>query len=339
MADLPQVGARVVVEGGDQAAAEVQKLSKAFENAKTQTLAAGSALDDGGRLASAGLKQFGLHTLEAENGAARFRETLHVIHPVLDAAGLGIGNLGAFARVASAGLVGLTAAGIGAAIAGFAKLADQSGKAENHVSAAVGGVAAGSKTFADLQERAHGLGVEVGTLGDIFSSLYDAQKKGSGILIRAVPGKENSLPAFANPKRTADAGTALFESIAAGAASRDEAKTASAALASSIGEQKGLTLQGFQGLEKQSPGGALSLAKLLGQTDVSGFEAQLKSSSISLETLIARLQQVGPAAQAAFSQGSAPGEKFSDALRFACNAEQAGPRRFRGEAGADAAFG
>jgi hypothetical protein len=47
MASLPEVGARIVVKGGDQAAAEVQKLTKAFDNAKGHMQAAGSAFEGG----------------------------------------------------------------------------------------------------------------------------------------------------------------------------------------------------------------------------------------------------------------------------------------------------
>ena len=140
------------------------------------------------------------------------------------------------------------------------------------------------------------------------------QKKSSNIVVKAVPGKEDALPAFANPARTVEAATALRQAIGAGAASRDEARTASAGLGSSIDDNGGLTLKGFQGLEKQSPGGAPSLAKLLGQTDVSGFEAQLKTSSISVETLDRQIAADRACSREGFKQGAGTGAAFSDAL-------------------------
>jgi len=294
--------------------ANVKKAGQAGERAMNQIKAAGGSLADGGARANHQLRQIGLHALEGERATLRFREVIHVAHPILEAAGLGLGNLGAFARLASTGLTGLAAGGIGAALVGFAKLADEISILNNHVSATVGGGAIGAKTFADLQHRAKGLGVDVGDLSGAFQDLFDAQHKGSTILFRAAPGHEEFLPNFANPGRAVSAAASFYETIGAGAASQEEAKKASADFAASIKDQGALTLQAFQQLEKASPGGALSFAKIFAQTDVTGFESQLRTATISTETLIARLTQIGPVAEKAFLAAKENGGLFGDAL-------------------------
>src|SRR6185312_9438295 len=63
---------------------------------------------------------------EGEAATRRFRdairETLHTVHPILDEAGLGISNLGSFARLAGINLGALAAAIVGSVVVGLAKL-------------------------------------------------------------------------------------------------------------------------------------------------------------------------------------------------------------------------
>src|SRR5665811_2364685 len=66
-------------------------------------------------------------------GAERFREVLHALHPVLDSAGLGLGNLGAFSRVAGAGMAALAATIAASILVGLAKLGDEADKAKRRL--------------------------------------------------------------------------------------------------------------------------------------------------------------------------------------------------------------
>lgn len=65
--------------------------------------------------------------------AERFRESIHILHPILEEAGLGFGNLGAFARLAGAGFAGLAVAIGGSLLIGLAKIGDEADKAKRRL--------------------------------------------------------------------------------------------------------------------------------------------------------------------------------------------------------------
>jgi hypothetical protein len=107
----------------------------------------------------------GSHGFEAEageSGAHRLREALHVLHPILDEAGLGLGNLGAFARLAGAGFGALTAAIVGSVVVGLAKLADQAAATKKQLDDLSSGH--GGDHFAGLRADAKRLGTDVDNL-------------------------------------------------------------------------------------------------------------------------------------------------------------------------------
>jgi hypothetical protein len=131
---------------GDVGDEQAKRLKKSFADVGT-----GSSGSNYGKFAQ---------LAEGENAAHRFREAIHVLHPVLDSAGLGIGNLGAFARLAGAGLGGLAAAIAGSVIIGLAKLGDEAQKAKLHL----GALGASGDTFDKLNERAKKLGISTSAL-------------------------------------------------------------------------------------------------------------------------------------------------------------------------------
>jgi hypothetical protein len=75
-------------------------------------------------------------------GVERFRQAVHTLHPVLDEAGIGIGNLGAFARLAGGGFGALAAAVGGSILVGLAKLRDEAEKTKRELDIIAGGTGA-----------------------------------------------------------------------------------------------------------------------------------------------------------------------------------------------------
>jgi hypothetical protein len=75
---------------------------------------------------------------KSREAVERFREVLHTLHPILDEAGLGLGNLGAFARVAGAGMGALAAAVVGSLLVGLAKVAEQADRTGARLKALTG---------------------------------------------------------------------------------------------------------------------------------------------------------------------------------------------------------
>lgn len=74
----------------------------------------------------------------SREAAERFREVLHTLHPILGAAGLELGNLGAFARVAGAGMGALGVAVVGSLLVGLAKIAEQADRTGARLKALTG---------------------------------------------------------------------------------------------------------------------------------------------------------------------------------------------------------
>jgi hypothetical protein len=101
---------------------------------------------------------------EGEAAARRFRdtlrETLHTVHPILDETGLGISNLGVFARLAGTNLGALATAIVGSVVVGLAKLGDEAQKSKLHLDA----LGASGETFDKLNDRAKKLGISTSAL-------------------------------------------------------------------------------------------------------------------------------------------------------------------------------
>jgi hypothetical protein len=100
---------------------------------------------------------------KSREAAERFREVLHTLHPILGAAGLELGNLGAFARVAGAGMGALGVAVVGSVLVGLAKIAEQADRTGARLAALSGS----GNTFADLSKQAKELGISIGDLAPI----------------------------------------------------------------------------------------------------------------------------------------------------------------------------
>jgi hypothetical protein len=155
--------------------ANVKKAGQAGERAMGQVKAAGGALADGGRLANGQMQRIALHSLEAERAAVRFREAIHISHPILEAAGLGVGNLGAFAALARGGLIGLGVAGAGAAVVGLARIGDQAKLTRQQLTAALG-----PEAIERLEKGARLLGTSVENVGNPAAIIEDTRRLSGG---------------------------------------------------------------------------------------------------------------------------------------------------------------
>jgi hypothetical protein len=172
---VSKVVTRITLEGVEDIKAKLASLGVTGEKAMQQIRAAGGALSGGG-LGGAGdqLQKLGLRTLEAKSAADAFREAIHIAHPVLEEAGLGLGNLGAFARLAGAGLGAVAATAAAAAIIGLAKLGDQAKKTKELIDQVYG-----PKSAPGAEERikqiARGLGTSTEAVLDPVAQLRDTE--------------------------------------------------------------------------------------------------------------------------------------------------------------------
>ena len=131
-------------------------------------------------------------------GADKLRESIHVLHPILESAGLGLGNLGAFARLAGAGLGALAAAVVGSIVVGLAKLRDEADQTERKLDLLAGG-GKGSGVFSAWKTDADNLGTSLGKVLPLVEQLTElkatqeaAQQSGGQVFSSAF--KQTELP-------------------------------------------------------------------------------------------------------------------------------------------------
>ena len=166
---------RVSLEGADKVSKQLESIGDVGEKSfnKVKQAADGASLGKVGESSSG----FGGKTEESRLAAERLREVLHTLHPILDQAGLGLGNLGAFARVAGAGFLAFGAAIVGSVIVGLAKMAEEADRAKARLSALAGGDERGNSLFTKLSEQAKRLGGDVSDLQKPLEELIKFQQK------------------------------------------------------------------------------------------------------------------------------------------------------------------
>ncbi len=171
-----EIKTRITLSGAEEVKAQLKSISETGVKALGQIKAAGSSVADGGKLAEKQLQAIGLHLLQAQNATNKFREALHVVHPVLDAAGLGVGNLRALSAAASVGLGGLAVAITGGILVGLEKLQDEAARAKEQLQA----LGATKKDIAGLDEAARKVGFAPGVLAQGYQAAATAQGAAGG---------------------------------------------------------------------------------------------------------------------------------------------------------------
>ena len=289
-----------------------------LSNWKNQVQALGSGSAAPLAITGKGFSDFGREAERAGGLTNVFRESVHTLHPVLQAAGVEMGVFGGLARAAGGGVIALAAAAIGVAAVALARLGDQSIVARKRLSDVLGTAALGDKTFARLQERAKGSGTDVSALARPLEDLQAATKFGSPF--RAVPGKEGALPGAQNINQQIDGLTALFQTMRTGAASEAEAAEGLAKFTGALraqveeGKKAQLTAQMVADLARVAPGAANALAQAFNRPDAQALEESLRKLPIAIDQLVPALARMAGAASAAFNDPAKHIKTFTDAL-------------------------
>jgi hypothetical protein len=254
---------------------------------------------------------------EGSEAARGFREALHVAHPVLEEAGLGIGNLSALSSAARVGLGGLTIALAGGVLAGLAKLGDESVATKRRLEDVFGGTDAGTKVFEDMRKEADRLGADVGKLAPSVENLQNAVRRGSTIQVRSVPGQERAQPGAFSPEKLIETTGALYEILRTSGVRNEQAAKATNDFTEALAKQGAgahLTVEMLRQLEQVSPGAANALAKIFNRRDAVDFEQYLNIVRPGLTELFTRLQSYKPIADAAFADPAKNVKTFGSEL-------------------------
>jgi hypothetical protein len=298
---------RISLEGADDVAKKLKNIgdtgSDAFKKVKQYTDDSASGIGKAGT-AFAALEG---KTEGGRLASERFREAIHTLHPVLETAGLGLGNLGAFARVAGAGMGALGAAIAGSVIVGLAKLGDEALVAKKRLSDLQQNRQGGNSLFEGLDKEAQKLGTDVSNLLPGIENLIALrnQLNANGNVITA-PGHAPFASQFgdlSNDKLKA-AAKSLFAELLAGNATTDAATKAWTAFTAELQNAGQLTPAAVKAIASASPGAANALAQSL-QKGFGNYDDLLKSLSkgtkISADEVIRDLARIGPEAEKALA--------------------------------------
>ena len=228
------------------------------------------------RNADAALRQVGLRSLEAKTGINAFRDSIHVLRPVLDSVGLGLSNLGALSAAARVGPAGLTAAAIAATVAGLVKIGDAAKLTRQQVEAVLG-----PKSMVAVEANAKALGVSAEAIAGPAEKIADLQEIGVQTILPRDITKDPFAP---RPKAPSAQGLSsglppeiesrLFQQMltAGGGTTPDETTKAANDFFSSFRAQARnhpetepvLTIPSLEALPR---GGANALTRILGRGD------------------------------------------------------------------------
>jgi hypothetical protein len=261
---------------------------------------------------------------EAEGSGHALAEALHVLHPILGEVGGGMGELGAFARLASAGIGLFSTAIAGTLIVKLTLLSDELAKTKGKLGDLLGSQGAGATAFELISKDAEKLGTNVDALLPGFEKLIRAGKDLSSIHFFAAPGQE--LPeAVSGTKQAADAITGLFTVLRAGHADLDEAGKTTDAFASALQNAGALTKQVASVLLPFPKAfDALKIALGASGQSTKQFLDNLDKAPISFQRVSTALQQLTNQIPAGFDPKAPQGLK--DAIEELWNAVKEGAK-------------
>jgi hypothetical protein len=104
-------------------------------------------------------------------GVRLFREALHVLHPALEEAGIGMGGMTSLIRAATGGIVALGAALAGLIATGLEKAADAATTASTQIGTFAGSISLGRQQYEQLDQTAGGLHVPTSDLVPSYTEL------------------------------------------------------------------------------------------------------------------------------------------------------------------------
>jgi hypothetical protein len=168
---------RISLEGADDVVKKLKQVgdtgADAFKKVKQYT-------DDGG----SGVAKFGnaFATLTGKSEAGyeatkKFRETIHELHPALDSAGIGLGQLSAFISASRAGIAGLAVATGGSLLTALEKAGDAAGDQASRIGAFAGSPERGKEARESLGGIADGLQVPSSALTGPYEQILRANQR------------------------------------------------------------------------------------------------------------------------------------------------------------------
>ncbi len=251
---------------------------------------------------------------DATGHVLKLNEAFHALKPILQAAGLQLGEFGAFARVASNSMLAFGVAVSGAVIVGLAKLEENAARTKGQLTDLFGSSEKGDKAFDALGKQAKQFGTTVDNLAPGLEAFQTALNAVNRTATGFVALRAEDLPG-AQIAKDADAVSGAYGNfiklLRAGRLTQDEAEKSAKAFFDTLKEGGSVTSAALKNL----PVGTINLLKdalgAAGLTTQAFFQA-VDSGSISVDKLQQALLAFGPQAQKAFDTKAI--KTFSDEI-------------------------
>lgn len=315
LAVLGKSGSRSLEELRLAAGAVDPALSKIPQAANAAGTSVGSMvnifLGAGGRA-----REAGQGFREVEGGMHRVREAGHVLHPVLEEAGLRFGLFTGLLRASTAGMLGLAAAATGVGAVALAKLGDEAILTRRKLDSLFQNKGQGGAAFEALDEAAKKLHTDVGNLEGAYKSLFEATRQ-AGVIVNPYAEQGKSILAtIPTLKQFTDALKVLYEEQRLGGKASEEATKGYQEFVDKVSKAHRLTTEAVVGLGDRAGN---DLARALGKGNIAELTKELDGGlNISLLRVVQLLAQMAPATQKAFDKdaprdfGSALSESLAD---------------------------
>ncbi len=232
----------------------------------------------------------------------KLKDALHTLAPILKVAGLQIGELGAFARLASNNVVLLGVAVAGAVTVGLAKLGENAARAKGQLDDAFGGRGRGQQALTELNKQALEFGSTITGLAPGLESFQAALDGVDRTAKGFVALKAEDLPGAGLAKdadKVSQAYGNFIKLLRAGRQTQDEAEKSAKAFFDTMKDGGPVTSAALKAL----PVGTVNELKIAlgaaGLTTKAFFQA-VDAGQISIDKFQTALLAFGPQAQRAF---------------------------------------
>ncbi len=232
----------------------------------------------------------------------KLKDALHTLQPILKTAGLQIGELGAFARLASNNVVLLGIAVAGAVTVGLAKLGENAERAKGQLDDAFGGRGRGQQALAELNKQAQQFGSTVASLAPGLESFQAALDGVDRTAKGFVALKAEDLPGASlatNVDKVSQAYGNFLKLLRAGRLTQDEAEKSAKAFFDTMKDGGPVTSAALKALPVGTVNELKTALGLAGVT-TKAFFAAIDAGQISIDNFQSALLAFGPQAQRAF---------------------------------------
>lgn len=293
----------LILQGVEEVQKQLNLAQKAGEDFLKNVRDSAKISEDDLKNFSKGLDDAGRSSQGASEATGRFRDSLHLLHPILRTAGVDVGEFSGFSRAAGTGVLGLSAAIVGTGIVALFRFSQSIAEVKQRLNDVFQSNAAGKKAFDDLSSSAVRFGTTVQSLAPGFEGFLRAfetfQQRNASFKFVALDPKD--LPQLKSVQNAYDS---LFAALRAGGASEEDAKKAIAEFNAEMKNTGQVTGAALDKLLAVAPGALTQLETALGKakTTQAAFIQEMDKAPATFGKFVDGLARIKPATEQAFDE-------------------------------------